>query len=52
MVRHWNRLPSEAVDAPGSIQGWAGWGFEQPGLGGGVSAYSSGLELSDLEGPF
>ena len=25
---------------PGSIQGQAEWGFEQPGLEGGVSAYS------------
>ena len=37
---------------PGSIQGQAGWGFEQPGLEGGVPAYSRGLELSDLKGPF
>jgi len=29
VVRHWNRLPSEVVNAiPGSIQGQAGWGFE------------------------
>ena len=34
VVRHWNRLPREAVDAPphGSVQGQVGWGFEQPGL--------------------
>ena len=37
---------------PGSIQGQAGWGFEQPGLVGGVPAYSRGLELDDLKGPF
>ena len=37
---------------PGSIQGRAGWGFEQPGLVGGVPAYSRGLELGDLEGSF
>ena len=36
---------------PGSIQGQAGWGFEQPGLEGGVPAYSRGLELDDLKGP-
>ena len=36
----------------GSIQGQAGWGFEQPGLAGGVPAYSRGLELDDLKGPF
>ena len=34
------------------MQGQAGWGFEQPGLEGGVLAYNRGLELSDLKGPF
>ena len=29
---------------PGSIQGQAGWGREQPGLVGGVPAYSHGVE--------
>ena len=47
-VRHWNRLPREAVDAqhphsPRSIQGQAGWGCEQPGLEESVPAYSRGL---------
>jgi len=28
---------------PGSIQGQDGWGFEQPGLEGGVPAYSKGV---------
>ena len=28
---------------PGSIQGLAGWGFEQPGREGGVPAYSGGV---------
>ena len=37
---------------PGSIQGQAGWGFEQPGLEGGVPAYSRGLELGGLKCPF
>jgi len=37
---------------PGSTPGQAGWGCEQPGLEGGVPAYSSGLELGDLKGPF
>ena len=37
---------------PGSIQGQAGWGFEQPGLEGDVPACNSGLELDDLKGPF
>ena len=35
----------------GSIPGQAGWGCEQPGLEGGVPAYSRGLELGDLKGP-
>jgi len=36
----------------GSIQGYAGWGCEQPGLEGDVPAYSRGLELGDLKGLF
>ena len=35
-----------------SVKGQAGWGCEQPGLEGGVPAYSRGLELGDLKGPF
>ena len=55
VVRRWHRLPSKMVDAPslpGSIQGQAGWGCEQPGLEGSVPAYSRGLELGDLKCPF
>ena len=37
---------------PGSIQGQAGWGCEQPGLEGGVPTCSRGLKLHDLKGPF
>ena len=42
VVRCWNRLPSEAVDAPlpGSTQGQAEWGFGQPDLVEGVPACS------------
>ena len=50
VVRHRNRLPREA-SLPGSIQGQAGWGFEQPAVEGGVPAHSRGLELGDLKGP-
>ena len=42
VVRHWNRLPSEVVDVPSpwkhSRPGWMG--CEQPGLEGGIPAYS------------
>jgi len=37
---------------PGSIPGQAGWGCEQPALEGGCPAYSRGLELDGLKGPF
>ena len=40
------------LSIPGSIQGQAGWGFEQPGLEGGVPAYGRGLEIDDLRAPF
>jgi len=45
VVRHWKRLPREVVDAPlpGSVQGQAGWGFEQPGLVEGVPAHGMGV---------
>ena len=33
---------------PGTAQGQAGWGFEQPGLVEGVPAYGRGLELYEL----
>jgi len=54
VVRHWNRLPSAAVNVPfpRSIQGQAGWGCEHPGLVRGVLAYSRGVNRGDLKGPF
>jgi len=38
MVRHWNRIAQKGCGCPlpGSFQGQAGWGFEQPGMEGGV----------------
>ena len=34
LVRHWNKCPGRLwiLPLPGSIQGQAGWGFEQPDL--------------------
>ena len=53
VVRHWNRLPGGCgCPLPGSTQGQAGWGCEQPGVEGGVPVYSRGLERDDLKGPF
>lgn len=39
VVRHWDMLLREAVDAPSL----AGWGFKQPGLVGDVLTYSRGV---------
>ena len=54
VVRCWNRLPREVVDAPsirGGIQGQVEWGPGQPGLVLNVEvggpACDSGLELHD-----
>jgi len=44
VVRHWHRLPREAVDAPSleSIQGQAGQGFELSDLVEGSPAHVRG----------
>ena len=54
VVRHWNRLPSKAVNCPllGSIQGQAGWGFEIPGLEEVSLPIAGGLEPEYLKGLF
>lgn len=33
---------------PGGVRGQVGWGFERPGLVGGVSVRGGGLELDGL----
>jgi len=45
VVKHWNRLPREAVAAPlpGSVQGQVGWSSEQPGLVEDVPAHGRGV---------
>ena len=44
VVRHWHwLLRGCGCHLTGSVQGQAGWGFEQPGLEGGVPAYSRGI---------
>jgi len=47
VVRHWNRLHREVVDALslGNVQGQAGWGCEQSGLVEGVLAHRRGLGI-------
>jgi len=46
VARHRIKLRREAVDAPlpGSVQGQAGWGFEQRGLAEDVSAHGRGVK--------
>lgn len=39
MVRHWKRLPREAVDAPGNVQGQVAWHSGQPHLMGVVPTH-------------
>ena len=54
VVRHWNRLPSEAMNAPflEALKVRLDGGCEQRRLEGGDPAYSRGLKLGDLKGPF
>jgi len=45
VVKHWNRMPREAVavPSPGSFQGQTGWSSEQPGLVEDVPAHGRGV---------
>jgi len=45
VVKHWHRLPREAVPAPSLevFQGQVGWSSEQPGLGENVPAHGRGV---------
>jgi len=45
VVKRWNRLPREVVDAPSLevVQGQAGWSSEQPGLVEDVPAHGRGV---------
>ena len=51
MVRHWNRLPTELVDAL-SLETMAGWGSEHPDLAVGVPVHCSGVGLMAFKDPF
>ena len=52
MVKHWNRLPKEVVDAPSLETFKARLDVALPGLVVGDPAHSRGLELHDHCGPF
>jgi len=45
VMKHWHRVPREALDAPlpGSLQGQVGWSSEQPGLVEDVPAHGMGV---------
>jgi len=44
-VRHWHRLPREAVAVPSLAVCKVGWGFEQTGLVEGVPAHGRGVGM-------
>jgi len=50
VVKHWNRLPGEAVEAPSleTFKARLDGGSEQPGLVEDVPAHCTGVGLDDL----
>ena len=54
LVRHQSRLPSKVVNASSleAFKARLGRTFQQPGLQGGIPAYSLGVGLRHLQGPF
>ena len=48
-MRHWKRLPREAMDAP-SLEGQAEGSHEQLDLVKSIPAHNSGVGLDDLQG--